>query len=195
MATRRFFILALGFCILSLTAACNDAPDAVPNADQSTQNAELGCQGPEDCGADELCVATEGDGQRATCVAQCSVDEGDVCPEGEYCARVVGMSGDEAAACVPGSPKSHQSWQRCSAASECSDSESCVTLDNALGARCVPLCNAQDRCADASLSCSLHWDGVEGPQAGCAQTCETSADCERGWTCKHGTGLAGLCVR
>lgn len=190
----RHHILALILAASALTLACNDAPDAQPRA-QHEGASTLACQGPEDCSADELCVAAQGDEQQASCVAQCSIDQGDVCPEGEYCARVVGMNGHRAAACVEGTVKSHQSWQRCNRPDECNDNENCVALDDVLGARCVPACTADNTCVNQDETCALHWEGEDGAQSGCVQQCATNADCERGWTCQQGSDLTGICVR
>lgn len=190
--------ILMGSCYLMaglFVTACNDAPDAATQSALQTEAATSGCHGPEDCSANELCVAQAGASHKASCVAQCSIDQGDVCPDGEYCARVVGMNGHEAAACVEGSVKSHKSWQRCSHADECNDHENCVALDDTLGARCVPLCTADNACAPEAGSCALHWDGDDGGQSGCVQHCETQQDCEQGWSCEQGEALAGICVR
>lgn len=190
----RHQLLALILAAAALSAGCNDAADAQHDAQHLAAEHE-GCHGPEDCSEDELCVAAAEDERQASCVAQCSIEQGDVCPEGEYCARVVGMNGHRSAACVQGTNKSHQSWQTCHRPDECNDNERCVVLDDVLGARCVPSCTADDGCVNAEESCTLHWESDEGSQSGCVQQCASNADCERGWNCQQGADLTGICVR
>lgn len=187
-------ILLCSLLFPAVILACNDAADEDHARSAQDHGATESCQGPEDCVDDELCVAPHDD-EAASCVARCSLDDGDVCPVGEYCAAVVGMNGHRDAACVEGHIESQKSWQRCESADACSEDESCVELDPAIGPRCVPACQGDDHCKDSTQRCALHWDGQNGDESGCVQSCERDADCSDGWTCQHGETLSGLCVR
>lgn len=193
--TRCISTLFLFCSMIALLAACNDAGDANDHVELSVESKSGECRGPEDCAQDELCVASDGSSADAACVARCSIEDGDVCPVGEYCAKVIGMSGDRAAACIEGTVESQQSWQNCANHDECSEGESCVDLDEVLGARCIPSCDVDDNCANAGDECALHWDGEHGPQSGCVRQCEGDADCAAGWSCTRGESVSGICVR
>lgn len=158
--------------------------------------AEIGCHGPEDCAAGELCVASNtGDRVAGECVAQCSIEAGDVCPVGERCAPVIDAQGSRAAACVPGVVASQDTWQRCDSREACGTGEDCLYLDDVLGARCVPSCNPDQSCRNAGDVCALHWEGPNGQESGCVRSCESDEACGRGWRCELGASIAGLCVR
>lgn len=181
--------------VILLISACNDAGETAGEADMRASVQTAGCHGPEDCEESELCVATEAASESATCVARCSIEDGDVCPVGEYCAKVIGMQGDHAAACIEGTVESQQSWQRCTTHDECSDGEGCVDLDEVLGARCIPSCDIDETCVNADEECALHWDGEHGPQSGCVRQCESDLDCGAEWRCMRGASVSGICVR
>lgn len=190
--TTRLFV----FCsMIVLLAACNDAGDSTSQVESHVESERTGCHGPEECSQDELCVASDDSSANASCVARCSIEDGDVCPVGEYCAKVIGMSGDHAAACIEGTVESQKSWQNCTNHDQCSDGESCVELDEVLGARCIPSCDVDDNCADTNEVCALHWDGEHGAQSGCVRQCEDDEDCAVDWQCRRGADVSGICVR
>lgn len=185
-------------CLLvGMSIGCNDATEMQRgNGAARAVNTAMQCQGPADCGADELCVVDPHDPFASSCMQRCSVTHGDVCPVGEHCAPVVGVeAGERAAACIPGATPSQKSWQSCNDQLDCGDGESCLYLDAKLKARCVPACNPDDSCRRSSEACILHWDGDRRASSGCAHSCEIDADCESGWHCAQGESIQGLCVR
>lgn len=189
--------------LLLLVAACDDGgetrrvqADVGYGVDVGgDREFDRGCQGAEGCNAGELCVADGANADYGNCVAQCSIEDGDVCPVGERCAHVIDAQGERAAACVPGKVASQDTWQRCDSRDACSGNEDCLHLDDVLGARCVPACNPDGSCERPGDACALHWSGPNGDESGCVQSCSADSECDIGWRCEQGASVAGLCVR
>lgn len=186
--------------LLILAIGCDDGGDARRVHADVGYGADvgddgLGCQGAEGCRAEELCVADGANPSHGRCVAQCSIEDGDVCPVGERCANVIDARGERAAACVPGEVPSQGTWQRCDSRDACGGNEDCLYLDDVLGARCVPSCNPDGSCERAGDECALHWEGSNGAESGCVRSCTTNSECAAGWRCEQGASVAGLCVR
>lgn len=192
----RGLVLFAAMAMSTTLVGCDDAsePQGAP-AQSADVGVEIeGCLVDDHCDASEICVADAG-ARRGSCVSGCSLEDGDVCPAGERCAPVVNADGVRAAACVAGAPTSHDAWQRCDDRDACATNESCVHLDDVLGARCVPSCNPDGSCSRPGDACALHWRGDHGDESGCARACAIDADCDRGWRCETGATVPGLCVR
>lgn len=185
--------------LLLLVAGCDDGGESRRiQADvgyQADVGVESGCLGAEDCRAGELCVADGVNENYGSCVAQCSIEDGDVCPVGERCAHVIDAQGERAAACVLGTVTSQDTWAACDSRDACAANEDCLQLDDVLGARCVPSCSPDGSCERPGDACALHWEGEDGPESGCVQRCSSTLDCEPGWRCEQDASVAGLCVR
>lgn len=196
--TRISWMFVLGLAVT--LAGCDDSGDTGADLGESEHGAieivlpEGGCFDASSCEDSEICVASLGEafGQ---CVSSCSVEDGDVCPRGEYCTRVIDASGARAGACVTGEVVSQDTWQSCDDRASCSVNESCVHLDEALGARCVPSCNPDGTCQRPADQCLLRWEGEHGAENGCAQRCTSGDDCDAGWRCELGATIPGICVR
>lgn len=189
---------ALAACTL-LLHACDDGGDTRrAAADVGVEDASVtfdGCSANEDCEPGTLCVATSETAEWGECVASCSIAAGDVCPVGERCTAVVDEEGQRNGACMALAPTAHRAWRSCSSTVGCGDGEQCITLDSALGARCVPTCGADGTCQNPSDRCMIQWDSAAGEQSGCGQACLDSRACEPGARCVQTDGDAGLCVR